>query len=160
MKVKKTSHHNNAEELKMRKAALLKQAPVNICKGAAIGVGAILPGISGGVLCVVFGIYKPYEFLVNLQDFSHLLSYLFLYLLMGVGFFGLGKGREVPFVVYQTIAIWFYRFNFWYVSFLARLWERRTVGLWIACGCAYLFLADVLLRIIQPYIEPSFLVAG
>ena len=24
-----------------------------------IGVGAVLPGISGGVLCVVFGIYKP-----------------------------------------------------------------------------------------------------
>lgn len=28
-------------------------------KGAMIGTGAILPGISGGVLCVVFGIYRP-----------------------------------------------------------------------------------------------------
>ena len=28
-------------------------------KGAIVGVGAILPGISGGVLCVAFGIYKP-----------------------------------------------------------------------------------------------------
>lgn len=27
--------------------------------GAIIGVGAVLPGISGGVLCVAFGIYKP-----------------------------------------------------------------------------------------------------
>lgn len=30
-----------------------------ICQGCLIGVGAVLPGISGGVLCVVFGIYQP-----------------------------------------------------------------------------------------------------
>ena len=30
-----------------------------ILQGAIIGVGAILPGISGGVLCVIFGLYKP-----------------------------------------------------------------------------------------------------
>ena len=30
-----------------------------IIKGAVVGVGAILPGISGGVLSVVFGIYRP-----------------------------------------------------------------------------------------------------
>lgn len=30
-----------------------------IAKGALVGMGAILPGISGGVLCVVLGIYKP-----------------------------------------------------------------------------------------------------
>lgn len=30
-----------------------------VLQGAIIGVGAILPGISGGVLCVIFGLYKP-----------------------------------------------------------------------------------------------------
>ena len=30
-----------------------------ILEGALIGLGAVLPGISGGVLCVVFGVYKP-----------------------------------------------------------------------------------------------------
>ena len=30
----------------------------NVIKGIAIGAGAILPGISSGVLCVVFGIYE------------------------------------------------------------------------------------------------------
>ena len=30
----------------------------NFIKGIAIGAGAILPGISSGVLCVVFGIYE------------------------------------------------------------------------------------------------------
>ncbi len=29
------------------------------CKGAIVGTGAILPGVSGGVLCVAFGIYEP-----------------------------------------------------------------------------------------------------
>jgi len=28
-------------------------------QGAIVGVGAILPGISGGVLCVAFGICEP-----------------------------------------------------------------------------------------------------
>ena len=31
---------------------------LKILQGALIGLGAVLPGISGGVLCVVFGIYK------------------------------------------------------------------------------------------------------
>ena len=32
---------------------------LRVLQGVLIGVGAVLPGISGGVLCVVFGIYKP-----------------------------------------------------------------------------------------------------
>ncbi len=31
---------------------------IQVLQGALIGLGAVLPGISGGVLCVVFGIYK------------------------------------------------------------------------------------------------------
>ena len=31
---------------------------VNCVKGIAIGAGAILPGISSGVICVIFGIYE------------------------------------------------------------------------------------------------------
>ena len=35
-------------------------------QGALVGLGAVLPGISGGVLCVVFGIYKTImEFLAD-----------------------------------------------------------------------------------------------
>ena len=32
---------------------------VRLLQGMMIGLGAVLPGISGGVLCVIFGIYKP-----------------------------------------------------------------------------------------------------
>lgn len=32
---------------------------LRIIQGALIGIGCILPGVSGGMLCVLFGIYKP-----------------------------------------------------------------------------------------------------
>lgn len=39
---------------------------IKILQGALIGLGAVLPGISGGVLCVIFGIYKTImEFLAD-----------------------------------------------------------------------------------------------
>lgn len=36
-----------------------KNSMLRLVQGAVIGAGAILPGISGGVLAVVFGIYRP-----------------------------------------------------------------------------------------------------
>ena len=37
-----------------------------ILQGALVGLGAVLPGISGGVLCVIFGVYKTImEFLAD-----------------------------------------------------------------------------------------------
>lgn len=44
----KAKQHNGAAGIVMR-----------LIHGAIIGLGAVLPGISGGVLCVVFGVYKP-----------------------------------------------------------------------------------------------------
>ncbi len=39
---------------------------LKLLQGALVGLGAVLPGISGGVLCVIFGIYKPtMEFLAD-----------------------------------------------------------------------------------------------
>lgn len=41
---------------------------IRFLKGIAIGIGAILPGLSGGVLAVIFGIYDPaIKFLGNLR---------------------------------------------------------------------------------------------
>lgn len=40
---------------------------INIFKGIFIGSGAILPGISSGVLCVIFGIYE--KLLNSVLDF-------------------------------------------------------------------------------------------
>lgn len=42
----------------MREMKVFIEFIVKVIQGTLIGVGAVLPGISGGVLCVVFGIYK------------------------------------------------------------------------------------------------------
>jgi putative membrane protein len=36
-----------------------KKTLLHIIQGAAVGIGAILPSISGGLLCVAFGLYEP-----------------------------------------------------------------------------------------------------
>ena len=39
-----------------------------LLKGIAVGVGAILPGLSGGVLAVIFKLYDPMiRFLANIK---------------------------------------------------------------------------------------------
>ena len=41
---------------------------IRLLKGALVGIGFILPGLSGGVLAVIFGIYDPLiRFLANLK---------------------------------------------------------------------------------------------
>ena len=37
----------------------MKQTILRLIQGALIGAGAILPGVSGGMLCLMFGVYEP-----------------------------------------------------------------------------------------------------
>lgn len=67
---------------------------LKLLQGALIGLGAVLPGISGGVLCVVFGIYTTLmEFLAN--PFKNLKTHLMrlLPVILGVviGFLGVAN---------------------------------------------------------------------
>ena len=62
--------------------------------GVLIGVGAVLPGISGGALCVAFGIYKPVmELLGNpLRKFkTHVPKLLPVLAGAGLGFLGVAN---------------------------------------------------------------------
>lgn len=43
----------------MKKRFNFIKALIHIIEGAIVGIGAILPGVSGGVLCVSFGMYEP-----------------------------------------------------------------------------------------------------
>lgn len=65
-----------------------------ILQGSLVGLGAVLPGISGGVLCVIFGIYKTImEFLAD--PFRKLKTHLPKLLPYGIGavigFLGIAK---------------------------------------------------------------------
>lgn len=65
----------------------------NFIKGLAIGAGAILPGISSGVICVIFGVYEKLlnavlNFFKNIKENSKLLFPICLGVLVGVVIFG------------------------------------------------------------------------
>lgn len=55
---------------------------VRLLKGVLIGIGAILPGLSGGVLAVVFNVYEPLvSFLANI--FNKFWKNVFFFLPIG-----------------------------------------------------------------------------
>ena len=80
-------------------------------QGAIIGVGAILPGVSGGVLCVAFGLYEPLMELLtspkksiknNFQFFAPFIAGWML------GFILLAKACEALFSIAPDIAIFLF----------------------------------------------------
>ncbi|MEG0995375.1 MAG: DUF368 domain-containing protein, partial [Clostridia bacterium] len=54
-------------------------------KGALISIGAMLPGISGGALCVILGIYKPMMELLS-NPIKNIKKHFMFFLPIGIGF--------------------------------------------------------------------------
>ena len=78
----------------------------NILKGIAIGAGAIIPGISSGVLCVIFGFYeKLIDSIINFfHDFKNSIK-LLLPITIGafIGIYLFSNGLKYLFFTYETI---------------------------------------------------------
>jgi putative membrane protein len=84
------------------------QSLLYIIQGAIVGVGAILPGVSGGVLCVAFGIYEPMMELLTHPRVAIKKSYrMFIPFLIGwvLGFLLLARGIEILFAAASEIAL-------------------------------------------------------
>lgn len=132
---------------------------IRIIQGALVGLGGILPGISGGVLCVIFGIYKPImECLSNpikgiKRNFSLLLP-------VGIGiilgFFGLASvvdallEKNTPLVVSVFVGLIF--------GMLPSLFkeagkEGRTKGSYIGFTASFVIMFAFLLFIRQAHIN-------
>jgi len=79
-----------------------------LLQGVIVGTGAILPGISGGVLCVAFGIYEPMMALLShpKQAFKDYYK-MFIPFLIGwiLGFTLLANVVEVLFSISSSIAL-------------------------------------------------------
>lgn len=78
----------------MKQNFSLMQFVFKVLQGALIGLGAVLPGISGGVLCVIFGIYKTImELLADpIRKFKTHVPKLFPVIIGGaIGFLGIAN---------------------------------------------------------------------
>ena len=84
---------------------------LRLVQGILVGSGAILPGISGGVLCVLFGIYQPMMalFAHPFKNFRRVFPQLFP---VGVGwvlgFFAFAKLITLFFNADSNVAIWLF----------------------------------------------------
>lgn len=68
---------------------------LNFFKGVAIGVGAIAPGVSGGAIAVIFGIYEKITYAIGniFRNFKKNLSYLMPY----------GSGAIIGVLVFSNV---------------------------------------------------------
>lgn len=89
----------------------LIEAIMYAIQGAIVGIGAILPGVSGGVLCVAFGLFEPLmEFLTNPKKSMKNSYHIFIPFFIGwaLGFVLLAKVVEMFFSFAPDVAIFFF----------------------------------------------------
>lgn len=82
----------------MKENTSLAKTVFKVFQGSLVGLGAVLPGISGGVLCVVFGIYKTImELLASpFKNFKTHVPKLVPYVIGAIiGFLGVAKVLSV-----------------------------------------------------------------
>lgn len=81
---------------------------IKVLQGSLIGLGAVLPGISGGVLCVIFGIYKTVmELLADpFHNFKTHVPKLIPVILGGaIGFLGIANILSILLEKYPTPSV-------------------------------------------------------
>lgn len=136
-----------------------------VLKGAFVGLGAVLPGISGGVLCVVFGIYKTImEFLAD--PFKKFKTHFPVLLPYGIGVIVgfLGVAKVLAFLLDKYPAPSVCVFIGLIVGMLPSLFREagekgRTKGSYIALIVAMIavFALLISLQVLSVSIEPNFL---
>ncbi len=132
--------------------------------GALIGAGAILPGVSGGVLAVVFDIYRPF-----MEVLTHPFQALPKYwkwvpaLVIGwcVGFLGFARGISA--MMEQSDAVTYWLFIGLIVGTLPQLFreagkEGRSPGAWLSFAVCFTVMFLGLYRATRTaafHVEPS-----
>lgn len=137
----------------------------NFLCGLLIGAGAILPGVSGGVLAVIFDIYRP--FMEVLTDPLRALPKYWRWIPAlavgcGVGFLGFARGISAALAYAPAAATWL--FIGLIVGTLPALFreagkEGRPAGAWVSLGvCAAVMFLGLLLasRLTGAKVTPNF----
>lgn len=137
---------------------------LRVLQGMLVGVGAVLPGISGGVLCVVFGIYKPVmELLSNpIKKFkTHVPRLLPVIVGAALGFLGVAKILAFFLEKYPDPSVCLF------VGLIAGMLpslfreageQGRTKGSWISLVVAFVVVMALLLslNLLSVSIVPNF----
>lgn len=137
---------------------------LRVLQGMLVGVGAVLPGISGGVLCVVFGIYKPVmELLSNpVKKFKTHVPRLFPVILgAALGFLGVAKILAFFLEKYpdQSVCLFVGLIGGMLPSLFREAGEQgRSKGSWISLVAAFVIIMALLLslNLLSVTIVPSF----
>lgn len=121
-----------------------------LLEGILVGIGAILPGVSGGTLCVVFGMYRPLletlsSLKTGLKKYGIMLAVFVLGI--GVGFVGLSgiiSGLLEANSVWVTCA-----FIGFIIGTLPELWsdagtEGRTKGSFVSLVVSFVVMIGIL----------------
>ncbi len=133
--------------------------------GALIGAGAILPGVSGGVLAVVFDIYQPFmEVLTHPRRAIPKYWKWFPPIILGwcAGFLGFAKGISAALNLSSTVTTWL--FIGLIVGTVPALFreagkEGRSAGSWVSMAvCAAGLFAGLfyISRVAQVTVTPNF----
>ncbi|MHC1787586.1 MAG: DUF368 domain-containing protein [Christensenellales bacterium] len=126
---------------------------MRVVQGTLIGGGAILPGVSGGVLAVVFGIYRPMMAFLShpFREFRKNL-WLFIPIILGValGFWGFAKlmallfAEDSPYPISLFVGLIFGTVPMLFKSAGS---QGRKAGDWRALGLTFLLLLAFLIYI-------------
>ena len=137
---------------------------LHLIQGALVGVGAILPGVSGGVMCVAFGVYEPMMALMtHPRKTWRQHAGMFIPFVIGwvLGFVLLAKAVELLFSRYAVVALMlFFGLIGGTLPELMRDSEARDPGKsWtsfvLSLSLAYLFF-HLLENTVNTVIPPSF----
>ena len=133
-------------------------------QGALIGVGGVLPGISGGVLCVVFGIYKTIMELLSHPFQTIKKNYRVLIpLILGCGFGFIVVAKLLGFLLERYPAPSVCLFVGLIVGMLPSLFREagvrgRSKGAFVSLGVCFCVVLSLLicLNMVHAVITPNF----
>ena len=137
---------------------------LRVLQGMLIGVGAVLPGISGGVLCVVFGIYKPIMELLSSpikKCKTHVPRLLPVIVGAVLGFLGVAKVLAFFLERYpdQSVCLFVGLIGGMLPSLFREAGEQgRTRGSWVSLAAAFVVVLALLLslNVLSVNIVPNF----
>ena len=151
--------------MKEKNNFLLFKLGLQIFQGALVGLGAVLPGISGGVLCVVFGVYKTImEFLAD--PFGKMKIHLPLLIPFGIGgvlgFLGVANVLSLLLEKYPapSICVFIGLITGMMPSLFREAKQQgRDKKSWISLGIAMIFIFSLLisLKVFSVNITPNFI---